>query len=381
MILAAAVQMLPQPDPYAPVPRAEAARLAYQAELGGDGEAKAIEAWLSQHPTAPVGERAMLAHRLCINLGVLVGGPRRLAACDLAARLTNDTEDKGDLAMARAFEHETPIAASGTARLPLTRSKVGHLMIDVAAGAEHSSWIVDTGAEITCLPASTAQALHVRMVEGTANIGTSTTIKVDGRMGMIDLLTIGSATVKHVPVLVLADDMLRLPDGSVIPGILGLPILAAFHQIAWLDHGAMLMLGRSVENGERAASAVPAKIYWHESGVGVPVSTAMGTRGLQLDSGANASQLGTVGLGLLTSAQQASIISADGRTGGAGGILTVKQRILPVLDYQLAGTPLHAEKMAVGSSASDKGAIGNDAILQLGSVTIDFEKMTILTAA
>ncbi len=375
------VSALAQPNPYAPPPRDEAQRLAYRAELGGDSDASAIERWLLRHPKAPAMERAMLAHRLCNNLGVLTGGKRRVAACRLAADLTGDLEDQADLAMAEAFQHEVPIKARGSATVPLTRSAVGLLTVEIAANTARSSWIVDTGAEIAAISGSTAKALNVRFIAGVATIGTATTIRVEGRLGMIDRLTIGSAVIEHLPVLVLPDAMLRLPDGSVIPGILGLPALAAFHKVAWLDGGKQLALGTTESAMNQTSSpginSPATRIYWHEKGVGVAISTPIGVQGIHLDTGANAGQLGVAGLSLLTPAQRASVIEASARVGGVGGILDVTERCIPELDYKLADSPLHATGMAIGSSANKDGAIGGDMIFKLARLQLDFDTMTI----
>ncbi|EJL34178.1 retropepsin-like aspartic protease [Novosphingobium sp. AP12] len=377
LMLAAITHALPQPDPYAPSPKDEAGRLAYRAEIGGDPEARAIETWLRRHPNAPAAQRAMLAHRLCLNLGVLVGGERRVAACRLSVELSGDAEDRSDLAIAEAFQNEPSVSATGSVTPPLARSKVGLSMIGVSANDTPSSWLVDSGAEISVVAESEAKKLNLRMVTGSAPIGTSTTIKVEGRFAMIDRLTIGTALIAHLPVLVLPDAMLRLPDGNVLPGILGLPALAAFHQVAWLDHGTRLALGKTGPKVNQTSSSVATRLYWDERGLGLALSTQKGVQGIFLDSGANASQLGVPALALLTPEQHASIFEEDGRVGGAGGTFVARRRKIPELDYMLAGTPLHAQKMDVSSGASDNGAIGNDVISQTAILALDFDVMTV----
>lgn len=376
LMLAAIVQALPQPEPYASAPKGEADRLAYDAEIGSDPEIRAIEAWLARHPNAPAAQRAMLAHRMCVNLGVLVGGERRVAACRLSVDLSGDPEDQSDLAIAEAFRNEPPISAEGTTTLPLVRSTVGLSMVDVSADGRPSSWVVDSGAEMSVVTESEAKRLSVRMLAGSATVGTSTTIKVEGRFGVIDRLSIGAVSVAHLPVLVLPDEMLSLPDGKVLPGILGLPALASFHKVAWLDHGTRLALGTVISEMRQTKRGVT-RTYWHESGLGLALSTTKGTQGILLDSGANASQLGVPGLALLTPRQRATIIEEKGRAGGAGGTFVVSRRKIPELDYMLAGTPLRAIKMDISNGENDKGAIGNDVIAQLQMLALDFDSMTV----
>lgn len=381
LFTAATVQAMAQPDPYGSVPTTVADQLAYAAERGGEPEALAIERWLSRHSDAPPRERAMLAHRLCLNYGVLVGGERRVAACTLSVALSGDAEDKSDLAIAEAFRREPPIEASGGTTIPLTRSSLGLLTVAVVANTTTSAWLVDTGAEITTIPESTATLMGVRMVKGTADVGTSTNIRVRGRLGVIDKLAIGTATVEHVPVLVLPDAMLRLHDNQVIPGILGLPVLAAFRRVSWLDGGSRLSLGKGVSEVRAKAAASAWRVYWHEDGLGVPLTTTLGTRGAHLDTGATSSQLSPLGLMLLTPAQAAKATVRRTRMGGAGGMVEGTARILPALDYTLAGTPIHAEKLTINDSPNGAGTVGSDALAQLDAFTIDFDTMTVTTIA
>ncbi|UAK23768.1 retropepsin-like aspartic protease family protein [Sphingomonas nostoxanthinifaciens] len=381
LFLALAAEALPQPDNYGPRPARGALSLAYDAEHGGQPENEAIERWLARHPTAPQAERAMLWHRLCLDYGVLVGGERRVRACRQSVDISGDSEDENDLSQAEAFRHEPPIRATGDVTAPLSRSEEGVLSIQVAANGQTSSWLVDTGAEITTVPESTAAKLGVRFEQGQARVGTITAIQVDGRLGMIDKLTLGSASVEHVPVLVLPDAMLKLRHDRVIPGILGLPILAAFHRATWLDHGSTLKLGGAAAAIGSGRTTTAVRIYWHEDGLGVPLSTPLGMRGVQLDTGSNATSLTISGLALVSPAQRAAARDETRIHAGAGGAVSAVERTLPRLDYSLAGAPLRAGDVTINRGEHGAGSIGNDAIVQLDLLAIDFDTMTMRTQA
>jgi hypothetical protein len=376
----AAQAVLAQPKPYGARPASQALALAYDAQHGGVAEDRAIETWLRRHPDAPRAERAMLAHRLCLAYGVTVGGERRMAACRLSISFTADTEEKNDFAMAKALRRESPIGAIGVATVPLVQGDTGVLSVVVAARGQASSWIVDSGAEITTVPESTARTLGVRMLQTQANVGTSTAVRVDGGIGVIDTLSIGSARVTNVPVLVLPDAMLRIKDDKLIPGILGLPVLAAFHRVAWLHRGAMLCLG-SRACTVTASRVRPVSIYWHENGIGVPIVLAKGTGGAHLDTGANLTELSLAGTELLGPDQVATIASQTMQIGGAGGIGQAMVRVVPALDYQLAGTRLRARKVMVSARLDGAGRLGSDAIDQLDLLALDFDKMRMVALA
>jgi predicted aspartyl protease len=374
LVALAAQAVLAQPEPYVARPASQALALAYDAQHGGVAEDRAIETWLRRHPDAPRAERAMLAHRLCLAYGVTVGGERRAAACRLSTSFTADTEEKNDFAMAKALRREPPIAARGAATVPLVRGDTGVLSVVVSTHGQTSSWIVDSGAEITTIPESTARTLGVRMLQAQVNVGTSTAVRVDGGIGVIDTLVIGSARVTNVPVLVLPDAMLRIKDNKLIPGILGLPVLAAFHRVAWLHRGAMLCLG------SRACAATsgpvrPVSIYWHENGIGVPIVLPRGTGGAHLDTGANLTELSPAGVTLLGPDRIATITSQTMQVGGAGGIDQASVRLMPALDYQMAGTRLRAHNVMVSARLDGAGRIGSDAIDQLDLLALDFDRM------
>ncbi|HEX7694916.1 MAG TPA: retropepsin-like aspartic protease, partial [Sphingomonas sp.] len=177
---------LPQPDPYAPPPPAGSAeRLAYDAERGGAGADAAIEAWLTAHPDAPAATRATLFHRLCNDYGVLVGGEKRVSACAEANKLAPDGEDASDEKIAEAFRAVAPISARGGATVPTIANPLGSKSADVTVNGVTLPWFMDTGAEISVVTESTAAKLGVRVLPGSSDVGTSTSNRVTGKLGVI----------------------------------------------------------------------------------------------------------------------------------------------------------------------------------------------------
>ncbi|QDZ06859.1 hypothetical protein FPZ24_04685 [Sphingomonas panacisoli] len=373
LLLAALAAAPTQPNVYGPPPAAGTAeRLAYDAELGGEKEDAAIEAWLATHLDAPARQRALLWHRLCNDFGVRVGGIRRVTACANAVKLTGDSEDKSDFDIATAFRDTPATTARGQTTVSLVANPLGSRSAEVTVEGTALQWIVDTGAEITTLPASTAAKIGVQFVAGTADVGTSVG-SVKGKLGVIDTATIGGVTIRHIQVLVLPDEMLRLAKDYVIPGILGLPAIAATGRIAWLDGGTRLALGMDAPK----PSGKVDRVYWHESGLGIPLKTALGTAGAQFDSGANATSLRQPGLALLTKQQIDSATERNGTLGGAGGYISVKQRVLPKFSYTLAGAALESQKVTIEENADSAGRVGSDILPQLKVLTIDFATMTL----
>jgi|GEM_PF-1453813 len=365
---------LPQPDPYAPPPKAGSVeRLAYDAEHGGAAEDAAIETWLQAHPDTPVPARAMLLHRLCIDYGVLAGGEKRVAACANANKLAPDGEDASDEKIAEAFRTIPPIHAQGAATVPTIANPLGSKSAEVTVNGVTLPWIMDTGAEMSVVTETTAAKLGVRVLPGSSDVGTSTTNRVTGKMGLIDKAVIGGATVENLPVLILPDAMLQFSKDFTVPAIFGLPAFAALGRVAWLDGGAKLALGRDAP----LPKGKTVRAYWHEDGLGIPIATPLGTAGAQFDSGANSTDLRKSGLVLLTKDQIASATERDSTVGGAGGFVTTKVRVLPRLDYTIDGVPLIALKPSIEDRDGSAGRIGSDMIVQLKMLTIDFATMTL----
>lgn len=84
-----------------------------------------------------------------------------------------------------------------------------------------------------------------------------------GKLGVVEVATIESVKMRNVQVLPLSDSMLKLAKDYVIPGILGVPAIAATGRIAWLDGGTRLALG---SDGPEPSGTD--RVYWHEAGLG-----------------------------------------------------------------------------------------------------------------
>ncbi len=374
LLLAAPAAALLQPDPYgAPPPAGTVERLAYDAERGGAAQDAAIDRWLTDHADAPPSVRSMLYHRLCVDYGVHGGGEARVSACTAAVKTAASEEDESDLKTAIMFRGVPPLVAQGGGVVVLIDNPLGSKSASITVNGISLPWFVDTGAEISTLTASTAAKLNVRMLGDSGNIGTPTGTPVVGRLGVIDRLTIGGATIEHLPVLVLPDAMLTITKHYTIPAILGLPALAALGRVAWLDGGRRLALGRDAPT----PSGKTVRVYWHEDGLGIPVTTPIGTRGAQFDSGADKTALFRSALPLLSPAQTTAMAERTVAMGGAGGTVATKVRVLPRFTYTLAGTPLTASDVNVEDKQEGAGRIGSDMIVQTSLLTIDFTTMTL----
>ncbi len=339
------------------------------AVFGAPGASATLARWLDEHGDAPPDQRRTGYAVLCNVYGAYTWHSLRATACAAAPK----TEGDDDEAVAKALTATPPVRARGTARIPLHWNALGVQDIIATAGAVDLPWLVDTGAEISVLSQSSADRLKPHYIEGQFSVGT-TTDPVIGRVAVIDVLRIGTAIVENVPVLVLPDAQLAVGGGKILPAVLGLQVLNAFHRVAWVDHAKYLVLGESAPR----AGGSSFRLYWHDDGVGVPVRTSLGVQGAFLDTGANSSLLRPSGLALLSPAERASAVQKKIRIGGAGGMVTRTEAEYPSLSFSIAGAAVRLKKISM-DTRDDQGAarLGVDMVSQFEVFVLDFETMRI----
>jgi clan AA aspartic protease (TIGR02281 family) len=371
MALAAASAGPVESDPFAAPPRGEVSTLIRSAQFGEAGADSAIEAWLKQHPAASRSDRMRLEHRLCSDLRMRNANAAAAVECADAVELGSD--DAQAAANSATLRDVPPIAAIGAARVALTPNRLGSRDTTVIVNGVGAPWLVDTGAQITVVSSSLARRIGLNLLHGPVTVH-STTGFAKGNLAVIDRLHIGAAEVENVPVLVLPDAQLKIADLPQIQAILGLPVLVAFGRVAWLDAGATLALG------DDAPSPPPGspRLYWHEEGIGVPVSTALGVRGAHLDTGANDTYLRAPAHALLTPAIEATAAWRRGKVGGAGGVMDTNEKVYPQISLDVAGVPMVFRNISL-SEADNEGVarLGDDMLERLSSLTLDFETMRI----
>lgn len=374
LLMAAASIAAPRPEPYAPPPpNGTPERLAWNAIRGARGADAAIERWLAQHPDAPTPTRALLAHLLCNDYGRTSVGPKRIAACALDAQL-DPTGDAGSLTVAKILRDAPALTVSGGATVPMTLSpRLRARSIPATANGITIPWFIDVGAGMSTMTESDVRRLGVRSLGGTIPVVTATSIRPVGRVGMIDRMTIGNAIITHMPVIIMPDAALTF-DGYAASPILGLPALASFGRIAWIENGARMAIGRDAPN---PAATGRGRLYWHEDGVGIPIGLSRRTIGADFDSGAGDSTLYLPGFALLSDDQRKAAVIRDVQIGGAGGFEKLRLQTVDRFEFTIGGVPITIRAANV-EQRNDLGAarIGNDMIDQLQSLIIDFRTMT-----
>jgi hypothetical protein len=291
--------------------------------------------------------------------------------CEKAVALDPKGDDANTLAIVQLVANEPAPRAFGFAKVPM--SPDAHISVH-AAGYDGTA-IADTGAEISVMMQSVAQAAHVRMLGASKDVGT-TTASISGQIGLLPEFIIGHAIIRNTPVLVLPDAQLTITDGKTVvklPFIIGLYAMAQFGRVAWLDHGKVLALGSAAP--QDFPDAVP--MTWHPLGIAVPLDGPGGRRAAHFDSGADASYLFDAALPLLSDAERAQIVEGKRKIGGAGGVVEETVRKLPVASFALAGQPFVLANVVVAAAppTGEAARIGEDMLKRYAAVVLDFRTM------
>jgi len=292
--------------------------------------------------------------------------------CEKAIALDPNGGDANTLAIVKLVAGQPAPRAYGSARVPVTSG----VHVPVKAGGYDGTAIADTGAQISVMMQSVAQAAHVKMMGASRDVG-STTAAVSGQIGLIPEVKLGDAMVKNIPVLVLPDAQLTISDGKKsvsLPFILSLYALADFGRIAWLDHDKTLALGSAAPAS--FSGAVP--MIWHQTGVAVPLEGPGGRLTAQFDSGADSSYLYENGTALLSDAERASIIKTKRKIGGVGGVVEQEIRRVPQANLTLAGQPLVLKNLDIAKQpeTGEAARLGEDVLEAYSVVVFDFGAMT-----
>jgi predicted aspartyl protease len=265
------------------------------------------------------------------------------------------------------------VAAAGM-EVPTRRDIAGLLRASAQIGGVEQSAVLDTGANLSTISASTAARLHLRMIEGAATVGSATRRAVPVRIAVADELRLGGFTFRNVPFLVLDDAQLRFPlgNGYSIEVIIGFPLFRAMGSVTFGQ--GLFTPGASVD----AARSSPISMQ----GNNVLVSVQLGSEAvpLLLDTGGNATSL-SAEYATEHPDRVAALPQTEQHVGGAGGISAQRIAMWSKAPVRIGGSEVVLDHLAIQLSkpgdAQGKtyGTIGQDLLSQFLAYTIDFRAM------
>jgi predicted aspartyl protease len=125
------------------------------------------------------------------------------------------------------------VALAGEASVRLRHNALGSWNVPVDVGGRATEWIFDTGADLSTLAQSEADALGLKTRETAAYVRGSTGARNAMRLAVAPEIRVGSARLTSVVFLVLPDEALFVaPIRQQIHGILGVPVLSALGRMS-----------------------------------------------------------------------------------------------------------------------------------------------------
>ncbi len=280
--------------------------------------------------------------------------------------------------------HPQELQATSAVRVAGQRDKAGLLRLPVEMGSRARSVdaVFDTGADVTTLARSLADAVGVSYPSRDSLQVDGVAARTWGRVAVIPVVHIGAATLTDVPVLVLPDSALAFPAAHyAIQAILGLPVIRAFGRVT-ISATDSLVLGPPTAR-EQLCESSHGNLMLDGLKLLVDV-TVNGTHGAYtFDTGANSTTFypyfGTTHAALIVTATH-----AHARYGGAGGSVSTKALLVGPVNLAIGRSVVRLSRVPVLNGTGPltpgshiEGNLGQDVLRGLGAVTIDFDRCTI----
>lgn len=295
------------------------------------------------------------------------------APAGLTPTLLKDDQDDADTiklllnAPPQTIEINTPID------LPTHSDRLKSITANLTVHNITAPWILDTGANFSVVSETFARQLGLTLSSGIAHTQGATGAENPLHTAILDALTIGTATVHNVVLLVLPDANLTLQSGrktSVIPALLGYPVFQALGIIRF-THDHHFQAGPTLP-----LTGDSSPIYMEKLNVLFSARTHNLSRPFLFDSGADAT---TFFLPYYREFPADFLHQKQGtRNGyGAGGTSTDQVFILDHVDLELANHITDLQHVAVfkdpQNTLSDEyeGSLGRDLINSVDSLTLD----------
>ena len=297
------------------------------------------------------------------------------AVCDSSElEMRND-----DMALFRCIS-DAPvmqISVPPDSKIPLKRDLAGLLNVPVNLKGDTIDFVFDTGANISVIIESAARQYGVRLLDGKVRTGTSTSMKVEGQMGMLDL-NIGNIEIKNSAFLVLPDSDLTYANGAyVIRGIIGFPIMYALKELVFSDDKFLEIKNVPENPAER-------NLAFDGQNIIIKVVLQNDTLPFLFDSGNQTTNLGARYFNKYQPEITARCKKENVLTGGAGGYENAEAYILDSAKFMVGKSGITLKSVRIYTNdlyGFDRkylyGNFGQDYINKFAEMKINFASMNI----
>lgn len=123
------------------------------------------------------------------------------------------------------------VARGSGVSLRLDAGELPLAMLPVTVNDSARSYVLDTGANLSTLMRSEAEALGLEIRPAGFVVGTGTDHKVTADVAVAGRVRVGEVEIRNVVFLVLDDEALTFPGGVRVHGIVGFPVLEALGEL------------------------------------------------------------------------------------------------------------------------------------------------------
>ena len=310
------------------------------------------------------------SYRAMDSLGkVILSSPHILADSATMADIRNNTH------LGHALGDVAPLVVTIRGASLIRTDKAGHVPLQIDDSLRNYTF--DTGANLSVLMRSEAEALGLRIRPAALSVGSSTGAQVLADLAVAPRVQIGQIDYANVVFLVLPDSMLTFSNGFRIPGILGFPLIEGMGEIHFRRDGSLLIPAV-------ASSSGPRNVAMEELRPLVQVTYRGQRLACLLDSGAGESQLAAPYYVTHRAQVESAGVRDSIRLGGAGG-----ERVMPIyrLSHATIGvgdTSVVLRNLRVQATRLDDPkdeldcAIGLDVLRSSSGYTLNFKTMSLL---
>jgi hypothetical protein len=249
--------------------------------------------------------------------------------------------------------------------------------VPVEANRQRVNLGLDTGANISLLAKSTADKLGVKMIDQSISFGSITSISVQPKLGFLPTMRIGSAMIHNAIFIVLDDQALTFPDGFMLKGVIGFPVIAGLRHISF-NHDGTVSVSGNLSGAGRANMCLDSKNILFQGDYENQEFTFM------LDTGAERSILYLPFLQEFATEIKTKYSLRTEKFTGVGGTEEVPAYIVKEFALKLSGKEARLPEIRLLTKAlTDSGKfyygnIGEDLIKRFQRMTLDFASMRIV---
>jgi len=136
------------------------------------------------------------------------------------------------------------IKKGADSKIPLKRDKAGLFNVPVSFGTDTVEFVFDTGANFSTITESLAAKYGVKILGEKFKLGSSTSIKVEAKIGIADI-KLDRIEIKNVVFCVVPDSTLSFAKGAyAIRGIIGFPVMNALQEFIIKDDKYLIILNK-----------------------------------------------------------------------------------------------------------------------------------------